>query len=52
MMLGVCGGIGDYINADPTIVRLIAVAIGFCTAGTFIIAYLIAALIIPENTAN
>ena len=43
---GVCGGIGEYFNIDPTIVRLIFVLIG-CT-GTGLIAYLIMAIIMPE----
>lgn len=45
---GVCGGIGEYLNLDPTIIRLIWVLLVLC-AGTGLLAYLIAALIIPEN---
>ena len=45
---GVCGGIGEYVNLDPTVIRLIWVLLVFC-AGTGLLAYLIAALIIPEN---
>lgn len=45
---GVCGGIGEYLNLDPTVVRLIWVLL-FFFAGVGILAYLIAALIIPEN---
>lgn len=45
---GVCGGLGEYMNLDPTVVRLIWVLLVFC-AGTGLLAYLIAALIIPEN---
>ena len=48
MIDGVCGGIGEYINIDPTIVRLGWVV--FCAlGGSGIIAYLIAAIIIPRN---
>lgn len=44
---GVCGGIGEYFNIDPTIIRLAWVA--FCAiGGSGFIAYIIAALIIPE----
>ncbi|MEA4832125.1 MAG: PspC domain-containing protein [Oscillospiraceae bacterium] len=46
MLFGVCGGIGEYLNIDPTIIRLLAVLTG-CT-GTGIIAYIVAAIIIPE----
>ena len=42
------GGIGEYLNLDPTVIRLIWVLLVFC-AGTGLLAYLIAALIIPEN---
>lgn len=45
---GVCGGLGEYMNLDPTVVRLIWVLLVFF-AGTGLLAYLIAALIIPEN---
>ena len=48
---GVCGGIADYFNIDPTIVRLIAALIALYTAVVpFFIAYLIVALIIPQPT--
>lgn len=46
MICGVCGGVGEYFNIDPTIVRLIFVLIG-CT-GTGIIAYLVMAIIMPD----
>ena len=42
MLCGVCGGIGEYFNIDPTIVRLIW-AIFICS-GPGILAYFIAAL--------
>lgn len=45
---GVCGGLGEYMNLDPTIIHLIWVLLILC-AGTGLLAYLIAALIIPEN---
>jgi len=45
---GVCGGIAEYFNADPTIVRLIWIlfALGF---GMGIIFYIIAWIIVPRN---
>lgn len=45
MLCGVCAGIADYINIDPTVVRLLWVIFGFFGAG--IIAYIVAAVIIP-----
>ncbi len=47
IFLGVCGGIGEYLNVDPTIIRLLAVILGFTGSG--IIAYLVAAIIMPER---
>ena len=47
MLAGVCGGLGEYANLDPTIVRLIAVLIGLSGAG--LVAYLVCAVIIPEK---
>ena len=47
ILAGVCSGIADYVNIDPTIVRLIWALIGL--TGTGIVAYLVCALIIPEK---
>jgi phage shock protein PspC (stress-responsive transcriptional regulator) len=46
VICGVCGGIGEYFNVDPTIIRVLFVLIG-CT-GTGLLAYLLMAVIIPE----
>ncbi|HIS30383.1 MAG TPA: PspC domain-containing protein [Candidatus Limivivens intestinipullorum] len=48
MICGVCGGVGEYFNIDPTIVRLLFVFFGL-TAAAGIIAYIIAAIIIPSR---
>lgn len=48
MLAGVCGGIGEYFDIDPTIVRLAWVVLGFC-GGVGIWAYIIAAVIIPQR---
>lgn len=45
---GVCGGIAEYLNIDPTLVRLGWVV--FCAlGGSGVLAYIVAALIIPRN---
>ena len=49
MIAGVCGGIGEYLNADPTIVRLIWAFATIITAGLGIIAYAVAWIIVPEK---
>lgn len=48
MICGVCGGIGEYLNIDPTVIRLIWVILSIASFGTGLIAYIIAALIMPE----
>ena len=48
MIAGVCGGLGEYANLDPTLVRLAAVLLFFLTGPGIVVAYLIMALIIPE----
>lgn len=47
MLCGVCAGIGEYLGIDPTVIRLIWVLITFM-GGAGLIAYIIAAIIIPE----
>ena len=48
MLCGVCGGIAEYFDVDPTLIRLGAVVLGFTGSG--IVAYIIAAIIIPYRT--
>lgn len=52
MLCGVCGGIAEYFNIDPTIIRLLTVVLAFASIGTGVVAYIIAAVIIPERPAN
>lgn len=48
MICGVCGGIAEYFDIDPTLVRLAWVL--FCAVGfSGVIAYIIAAIVIPKN---
>ena len=47
MLCGVCAGIAEYLGMDPTVIRLLWVILTFC-GGSGIIAYIIAAIIIPE----
>lgn len=50
MLSGVCGGIGEYFNIDPTLIRLVWAIATFVT-GIFvgILAYVVAAIIIPSD---
>lgn len=47
---GVCGGFADYVDQDPTLIRLIFIAILLLT-GVFpgIVFYLVAWLVMDEN---
>ena len=45
MVAGVCGGIAEYFDIDPTLVRLGAVFLLGCS----LYAYIIGVIIIPEN---
>ena len=45
---GVCGGLGEYFNIDPIIVRLIFVAFALIAGGGLLL-YLIMWLIIPQE---
>ena len=47
---GVCGGIGEYLNIDPTLIRLIFIILAFTQVG--ILAYVIAALVIQGSPSK
>ncbi|MCQ2300562.1 MAG: PspC domain-containing protein [Bacteroidales bacterium] len=44
---GVCGGLGQYLNVDPTVIRIIFLALLVCGGGGGIL-YLIMWLCMPE----
>lgn len=51
VIAGVCGGIAEYFDMDPTLIRLAWIL--FCAqGGSGVLAYIIAAIIIPEKTAG
>lgn len=45
---GVCGGLGEYFDVDPVLVRIITVILAF-GPGVGVLAYIIAWIIIPER---
>lgn len=47
MLAGVCGGVGEYLGIDPTLVRIAFVALALL-GGPGIIFYIILALVIPN----
>ncbi len=46
---GVCGGLAEYFNMDPTVVRVIYVLLTIFTAFSGLLIYLILALLMPEE---
>lgn len=48
---GVCGGLGEYLGIDPTIIRLIWV-VAALAGGSGVLLYIAAACIIPEETGE
>jgi len=51
MLAGVCGGLAEYLEMDPSVVRLLTVVIALVTSGApVLVAYVVAACIVPEDT--
>ncbi len=51
MVAGVCGGLAEYVNLDPTVVRLLFVAVSILGAAPgMVLAYLAMMIIVPEET--
>ena len=48
---GVCGGIAEYFDIDPTVVRLAWIIFG-CMAGSGLLAYIICAMVMPRKPVN
>jgi phage shock protein C len=48
MIAGVCGGLAEYFNIDPTIIRIIAVVALIAGMGGFL-AYIIMWIVVPEE---
>ena len=50
MIEGVCGGIADYINMDPTVVRVLYVVLSVMSSGfPGILIYILLAIIMPNK---
>ena len=50
-LAGVCAGIAKYFSIDATLIRLIW-AIAILCAGTGLLAYIVCAIVIPEEPSN
>ena len=47
---GVCGGIAEYFDIDPTLIRLAWGVFAICSLGTGLVAYIVAAIIMPRKS--
>lgn len=52
MIAGVCAGLADYMDMDPTVMRLIFVLLFFATGTVMFWVYLIMAIIVPNEPAQ
>jgi phage shock protein C len=50
MIAGVCGGLGEYLHTDPTLIRLLFVLFALA-GGPGIIAYLVLMIVVPLEPA-
>lgn len=48
---GVCGGLGRYLQIDPVLLRIAAVALAL-SGGLGVLAYIVAWIVIPEETGT
>lgn len=48
-LFGVCGGLGDYFGVDPTIVRLVFVALVVASFGWVLLIYIALGILMPEE---
>ena len=46
-LFGVCGGLAEYFEVDPTLVRILTAVL--CTTGTGLLLYIVAAVVMPER---
>jgi len=49
MVAGVCGGLGEYLDIDPTLLRLLFALGFFATGGTALLVYIVMAIVVPVD---
>lgn len=49
MLGGVCAGLGEHFDIDPTVIRLVWAVITVLSIGTGVLVYIIAWILIPEE---
>lgn len=51
-LTGLCGGIGEWLGVDSTIVRLLVVISAFFSFGATVLIYFVATLLVPKAPFN
>ena len=49
MIAGVCGGLAEYFDVDPTLVRVAYIMLTFFTAFSGILVYMVLCIAIPRD---
>ena len=49
VLAGVAGGLADYLDVDPSLVRVIWVILALFSGGGFLIVYIVMAFVVPEE---
>lgn len=47
---GLCGGLAETFNVDVTVLRLVVLIAAFFSAGTVLLIYILASIVIPKET--
>lgn len=48
-MTGLCGGIGEFLNIDATIIRVLFVIFAIFSFGTMLLVYFISSIFVPSS---
>lgn len=48
MVAGVCGGLGEFFNIDPTVIRLLFILVAIA-GGSAVLAYIILWIVMPSD---
>ena len=52
MLAGVAAGVADYLDTDPSLIRIIWVVLAFVTGGIALVVYIVMAIVVPEAPAG
>lgn len=48
-IFGICGGLGEYLNVDTTLLRVLLIIVAVFSAGSVVLVYIIAGFVIPRD---